>query len=121
MRWSDVFTLAIRRKRGSSRSKTVAADQMIWAGVYRDRKLIVISTVRLAYGYLAHFVVNSGARIGCHDWSLPGGHYVDLAVKAGSPISDKELRDIARLAATEENRPIRVRRSGELLSQSVTP
>ena len=121
MRWSDIFTLAVRRKRGGSRSKTVAGDQMIWAGVYCNRKLIVVSRVRLAYGNLAHFVVNSGARIGCHDWRLSGGHYIDLAVETSSPISDQELRDIARLAATEEDRPIRVRRRGELLSEGVTP
>ena len=46
---------------------------------------------------------------------------LDLAVKTSSPISDEELRDIARLAAMEEDRPIRVRRSGELLSHGVTP
>ena len=29
-----------------------------------------------------------------------------MAVETSSPISDEELRDIARLAATEEDRPI---------------
>jgi len=65
--------------------------------------------------------VNSGARTGSHDWSLPGGYYIDLVVETSSPISDEELGDIARLAATEEDRPIRVRRRGESWSHAMNP
>lgn len=120
-RWSDVFVATMRRRQGNSRSKTTRSDQITWAGIYCNRKVVVVSTVRLCYGNLAHFILNSGARIGCHDWNLRGGHYVDLAVQTSPPLSNDELRQLARLAATEEARPVRARRYGELLDQGVTP
>ena len=81
--------------------------------------LRVVSTVRLTFGNLAHFVINSGARIGAHEWNLPGGHYVDLRVSSAYPVGGDQLFRLGQLAATEETRPIRVRRWDERLEDGV--
>ena len=64
--WPAVFTAIARKKRGQG-WKTTAADEITWSGSFEGMPLIVPSRVRLRFGNLAHFVVNSGARIGAHD------------------------------------------------------
>lgn len=116
--WTRTFTLVSRRQRGQN-WKTTAADEMTWAGLFEGMPVRVVSTVRLTFGNLAHFTVHSGARIGAHDWNLPGGHYVDLCVACVHALDDAQLLCLGQLAATEENRPIRVRRFGERLTAAV--
>jgi hypothetical protein len=122
MKWTDTFAAVDRKGDDLSRSpghKTSKADVIRWGGVWLGKKIEVISTVRLVYGNLAHFVNNSGARIGCHDWNLPGGHYVDLQVRCGQPLTDDDLLALGRLAASEDTRMIRVRRYKERLAEGL--
>jgi hypothetical protein len=116
--WPAVFTAIARKKRGQG-WKTTAADEITWSGSFEGMPLIVLSRVRLRFGNLAHFVVNSGARIGAHDWNLPGGHYVDLRVYSPRPLDDSQLQRLGQLAAAGEDRPIRIRRWEECLSEAV--
>ena len=104
-KWTDVFTIVSRSETPRGGAKTTKADVFRWGGVYLGRKVEVTSTVRLVLGNMAHFMVNSGARISCHpgpgtpgyggktgDWNLRGGHYVDLCVKSSEPpLTDEEL------------------------------
>ena len=120
LRWADVFTVISRKQLGQNR-KTTKADQITWSGIFERMPLQVVSTVRLTFGNLAHFVINSGARIGAHESSLPGGHYVDLRVSSGAyTVGDDQLLRLGQLAATEETRPIRVRRWKERLYDGVS-
>ncbi len=68
---------------------------------------------------MAHFLVNSGARIGENDWSLCGGHYVDLRILTTDRLTAEELRHIGELARTEETRPFRVRQGKDRLADAV--
>ncbi len=83
-RWSDCFSQVGAAERGTGR-KTSKAEVLIWQGYFEGALLCIISTVRLTGSNLAHFLVNSGARIGAHDWNLRGGHYVDLRVLSRDP------------------------------------
>ncbi len=85
-RWSDCFSQVGAAERGTG-SKTSNAEVLIWEGYFEGALLCIISTVRLTGSNLAHFLVNSGARIGAQDWSLRGGHYVDLRVLSRDPAS----------------------------------
>ena len=118
--WSDHFTALSSRKVGTAGWKTNKADEMIWKGHFEGRALCVVSTVRLLGSNMAHFLVNSGARIGAHDWSLRGGHYVDLRILTNDRLSPEELRRIGELARTEDTRPIRVRQGTERLADAVS-
>jgi hypothetical protein len=80
MEWTDIFTDVSRRKVGNCAGKTLPADQIAWQGLFRGHAVCVVSVVRLVLRNLAHFNVNSAARIGAHAWKLPGGHYIDLSV-----------------------------------------
>jgi hypothetical protein len=93
-----------------------AADQITWQGIFRGHAVCVVSTVRLVLGNLAHFNVNSAARIGARSWKLPGGHYVDLTVESRR-LSNEDLLAIGKLAAAMDSRPVRVRRRGERLAE----
>ena len=70
-RWSDCFSQVGAAERGTG-SKTSKAEVLIWQGYFEGALLCIISTVRLTGSNLAHFLVNSGARIGAHDWNLRG-------------------------------------------------
>jgi hypothetical protein len=117
MHWTDVFMEASRRKVGNCGGKTLPADQIVWQGIFRGHAVCVVSTVRLVLGNLAHFNVNSAARIGAHPWKLPGGHYVDLTVESRPQLSNEDLLAIGELAAAMDSRPVRVRRRGERLAE----
>ena len=119
MRWSDAFTLRSRVRRGSSRSKTIQGEQMIWDGFFASQPLCVVSTVRLTGGNHAHFCVSSNARIGTFAWNLRGGHYVDLRVLSRHPLTRGELQALGQLARTEENRAVIVRQGKELLRDAL--
>lgn len=118
LRWSDIFSVSDRRKVGHCGGKTLPADQIMWWGIFEGRRIRAVSTVRLIMGGLAHFSVNSGARIGCHDWGLPGGYYIDLMFASRDRLSDEDLMRLGTLAAAEDTRPVSVRRKGELLAQA---
>jgi hypothetical protein len=45
--------------------------------------------------------------------------YVDLRVYSPRPLDDSQLQRLGQLAAAEEDRPIRIRRWEECLSQAV--
>jgi hypothetical protein len=117
MNWTDVFREVTRRKVGNCGGKTLPADQIVWEGTFRGHAVCVVSTVRLVLGNLAHFSVNSAARIGAHSWKLPGGHYVDLTVRSRPQLSDEDLLVIGELAAAMDSRPIWVRRRGERMAE----
>ena len=118
MQWTDVFSEVSRRKVGKCANKTLPADEITWRGLFRGHAVSVVSTVRLVMGNLAHFTVNSGARIGAHSWDLPGGYYVDLAVESVDGLTDEDLLSIGQLAAAVEARPVWVRRRGERLAEA---
>lgn len=117
MQWTDIFSEVGRRKVGNCGGKTLPADRITWTGLVRGRPVRVVSTVRLVLGNLAHFSVNSAARIGAHPWKLPGGHYIDLAVESRDNLSDEDLLTIGKLAAAMDTRPVRVRRRSERLAE----
>ena len=71
--WSDYFTALSTRKVGTAGWKTSKADETMWKGHFEGRLLCVVSTVRLSGSNMAHFLVNSGARIGENGWNLYGG------------------------------------------------
>lgn len=83
--WSQVFRVVGRKKRGQG-WKTTTADEITWTGTFEGLPIVVVSTVRLTGGNMAHFLRNSGARIGAHDWTLAGGHYIDLRVLSKAPL-----------------------------------
>lgn len=116
--WSDVF-IALHETRRGQNWKTSAASEITWSGTFEGTPLIVVSRVRLIFGNLAHFTVHSGARIGAHDWNLPGGHYVDLRVLSKVPLDDARLVRLGQLAPTQDTRPIRVPRWKESLAQAL--
>ena len=70
-RWSDYFTvLSSRKVRANGGWKTNKADETT-CQVYCERcLLLLVTTVRLTSSNLAHFCVNSGARIGENGWNL---------------------------------------------------
>lgn len=117
MQWTDIFSEVSRRMVGNCGAKTLPADQITWQGIFRGHCVCVVSTVRLVLGNLAHFSVNSAARIGAHSWKLPGGHYIDLTVESRPELSDEDLLAIGELAATMDARPVRVRRRPERLAE----
>ena len=117
-RWSDCFSQVGAAERGTG-SKTSKAEVLIWEGYFEGALLCIISTVRLTGSNLAHFLVNSGARIGAHDWNLRGGHYVDRRVLSRDPLSAAALRRLAELARTEDSRPVAVRQGKQLLADAV--
>lgn len=117
--WSQVFIAVGRKKRGQG-WKTTTADEITWTGRFEDLPIVVVSTVRLTGGNMDHFVRNSGARIGAHDWTLAGGHYIDLRVLSKVALDDSQLQRLGQLAATEDDRPITVRRWKERLSDAIT-
>jgi hypothetical protein len=117
MHWTDVFIEVSRRKVGNCAGKTLPADQITWQALFRGHAVCVVSSVRLTLGNLAHFNVNSAARIGAHPWKLPGGHYIDLAVASRPQLSDEDLLAIGELAAAMESRPTWVWRRGERLAE----
>ena len=117
--WSDYFTALSSRKVGSAGWKTNKADEMICEGHFEGRLLCVVTTVRLTGSNLAHFLVNSGARIGENAWNLYGGHYVDLRVLTSDRLTTDELRRIGELARTEDNRPIKVRLGRDRLAEAL--
>jgi len=116
--WSRVFTEVGRKRRGQD-WKTTKADEITWTGSFEGQPIVVVSTVRLTGGNLAHFLRNSGARIGAHDWTLAGGHYIDLRVLSKQPINDSQLQRLGQLAATQDKRPITVRRWKERLADAI--
>lgn len=118
--WSDYFTALSTRKVGAAGWKTNKADETMWKGYYEGRLLCVVSTVRLSGSNMAHFLVNSGARIGENAWNLCGGHYVDLRILTSDRITANELRRIGELARTEETRPVRVRQGRDRLADAVS-
>jgi hypothetical protein len=118
VRWSLFFKIVERKKRGQG-WKTTTADEITWTGTFEGLPLLVVSTVRLTGGNMDHFVRNSGARIGAHDWSLAGGHYIDLRVLSKVPLDDLQLQRLGQLAATQDDRSITVRRWTEVLSQAI--
>ena len=63
--WTDLFTLVSQHGVGQN-WKTTKADRLVWDGIFEGMAVRVVSTVRLTFGNWAHFVVNSGARIGTH-------------------------------------------------------
>jgi hypothetical protein len=117
--WSAYFQPVARAPKHRNDWKTTQATQITWTGVFDGQIIRIVSTVRLTLGNLAHFVVNSGARIGAHDWNLPGGHYIDLKVYSTRTLSDEQLRELGQLAGTEDERPIYVRRAGERLRDAI--
>ena len=117
-RWGDCFSQVGAAERGTGR-KTSKAEVLIWQGYFEGALLCIISTVRLTGSNLAHFLVNSGARIGAHDWNLCGGHYVDLRVLSRDPLSAAALRRLGELARTEDTRPVAVRQGKQLLADAV--
>jgi hypothetical protein len=117
MQWTDIFREVGRRKVGNCGRKTLPADQIVWQDVFRGRPVRVVSTVRLVLGNLAHFSVNSAARIGAHSWKLPEGHYIDLVVENRDDLSDEDLLAIGGLAAAIDTRPVRVWRRSERLAE----
>lgn len=116
--WSQVFTAVGRKKRGQG-WKTTTADEITWTGCFEGLPIVVVSMVRLTGGNMDHFVRNSGARIGAHDWTLAGGHYIDLRVLSKLTLNDSQLQQLGQLAATEDDRPIAVRRWKERLSEAL--
>ncbi|HTU47458.1 MAG TPA: hypothetical protein VMF91_20515 [Bryobacteraceae bacterium] len=119
MAWSRNFSAIGRKTRGQG-WKTTKSDEITWTGTFEGLPLVVVSRVRLTGGNMDHFVRNSGARIGAHDWTLAGGHYVDLRVLSKSPLDDAQLQRLGQLAATEDDRPMTVRRWKERLSEAIT-
>lgn len=117
--WSQVFRVVSRKKRGQG-WKTTTADEITWTGTFEGLPIVVVSSVRLTGGNMAHFLRNSGARIGAHDWTLAGGHYIDLRVLSKAPLDDAQLQRLGQLAATLDHRPITVRRWKERLSEAIT-
>ncbi len=117
-RWRDCFSQVGAAERGIG-IKTSKAEVLIWQGYFEGALLCIISTVRLTGSNLAHFLVNSGARIGENDWKLYGGHYVDLRVLSRDPLSTAALRRLAELARTEESRPVSVRQGKQLLADAI--
>lgn len=117
MQWTDIFSEVSGRKVGNCGTKTLPADQITWQGLFRGHAVCVVSSVRLVLGRLAHFNVNFAARIGAHGWTLPGGHYIDLAVQSHPELSDEDLLAIGELAMTMDTRPVRVRRRSECLAE----
>ena len=117
--WSAHFQPIAQAPKRRKDWKTTQATQITWGGIFEGQPIRIVSTVRLTLGNLAHFVVNSGARIGSHNWNLPGGHYVDLKVYSRDKLSNEQLRHIGELAATEEERAIYIRRAGELLRDAI--
>jgi hypothetical protein len=119
-RWSDVFTLVSQRKVGHCGGKTTPADELTWEGSFDAQPISIVSTVRLTCGNMAHFLTHSGARIGTFDWSLVGGHFVDLVVHARRSLDTAQLLSLGQLAMTEDSRPVFVRRQGEALKDSLS-
>lgn len=119
MNWTDVFRIVRRAPRRSPGNKSLTADVITWQGAFNSNPMLVTSTVRLTYGGLAHFLISSNARIGAHDYNIPGGHYVDLCVESLYPLSDSDLLTLARLAARQDERPIRIRRRGQRLGEAI--
>ena len=117
-RWSNHFVQVGATARGLN-SKTSKADVMVWEGHFDGNLLCVVSTVRLVAGNLAHFLVNSGERIGSKAWSLHGGHYTDLRVLSRRLLSATLLLDLGRLARTEDVRPVAVRQGKQRLEEAV--
>lgn len=117
--WSAHFQPIAQAPKPRNDWKTTQATQITWGGIFEGQRIRIVSTVRLTLGNLAHFVVNSGARIGSHNWNLPGGHYVDLKVYSPERLSNEQLRHIGELAATEDERPVYIRRAGELLREAI--
>lgn len=119
-RWSDHFTVLSTRQVGANGGwKTTKADEITWQGYFEGRLLLIVTTVRLTGSNLAHFCVNSGARIGSHDWNLKGGHPVDLRVITRHPLSPAALQRLGELARTEDNRDLAVRQGKEVLAQAI--
>ena len=119
-RWSDHFTVLSSRKVGANGGwKTNKADEITWQGYFEGRLLLIVTTVRLTGSNLAHFCVNSGARIGSHDWNLKGAHFVDLRVITRNPLSPDALQRLVELARTEDDRPIAARQGRELLAKAI--
>jgi hypothetical protein len=117
--WSQVFRVVGRKKRGQG-WKTTTADEITWTGTFEDLPIVVVSRVRLTGGNMDQFVRNSGARIGANDWTLAGGHYVDLRVLSKTPLDDSQLQRLGHLAATQDHRPMTVRRWKERLSDATS-
>ncbi len=118
--WSDYFDALSAREVGTAGWKTSKAKETIWKGHFEGRLLSVVSTVRLSASNMAHFLVNSGARIGENKWSLYGGHYVDLRILATDRLTTEELKRIGELARTEDTRPVRVRQGTDRLADAVS-
>lgn len=117
--WSDYFIALSTRKIGTAGWKTSQADEMMWKGQFDGRLLCVVSTVRLSGSNMAHFLVNSGARIGENAWNLCGGHYVDLRILTSDRLTAAELQRIGELARTEDTRPVRVRQGRDRLADAI--
>ena len=117
--WSDYFTVLSTRKVGTAGWKTNKADETMWKGHFDGRSLSAVSTVRLSGSNMAHFLVNSGARIGENAWNLYGGHYVDLRILTNDRLTAAELRRLGELARTEDTRPVRVRQGRDRLAEAV--
>ncbi len=117
-RWRDHFVQIGATARGLN-SKTSKADVMVWEGHFDGHLLCIVSTVRLTAGNLAHFLVNSGKRIGSNDWSLHGGHYTDLRVLSRTTLTTPQLLRIAQLARTDDTRPVAVRQGKMHLDEAV--
>ena len=119
-RWSDHFSILSSRQVGTNGGwKTTKADEITWQGYFEGRLLLIVTTVRLTGSNVAHFCVNSGARIGENAWNLNGGHFVDLRVINRDPLSPDALHRLGELARTEDNRPIAARQGRELLAQAI--
>lgn len=99
--------------------ETNKANEITWQGCFEGRLLLIVTTVRLTSSNLAHFCVNSGARIGENSWDLNGGHFVDVRVITRDPLGLDALRRLGELARTEDNRNVAVRQGRELLAQAL--
>jgi hypothetical protein len=119
LRWSDHFSQVSVSTDDGIAWKTTHATKITWEGLFNGRLIRIVSTVRITGGNMAHFLVHSGARIGCHDWNLRGGHYIDLRIVCRDELTPDELRWIGELARTENDRPVTVRQGNQTLAEAL--
>jgi hypothetical protein len=119
LRWSDHFSQVSASSDDVASWKTTRATRITWEGLLNGRLIRIVSTVRITGGNMAHFLVHSGARIGCHDWNLRGGHYIDLRIVCRDVLTADELRWIGELARTEDDRPVTIRQGKQTLAEAV--
>jgi hypothetical protein len=99
---------AVARRKVNGGPKATASDEITWAGLWRERRWLLVSRPRLN-NPLESFVTSSGHRLR-DSWVGSSGHWIDLVVKEPRNPSDDELEELQVLAQQVDSRPVRVRR-----------